>query len=177
MRIISGLYKGRKIERVCKKTTRETADMVREAVFQMIEIHPDDTVLDLFAGSGSYALEAISRGAKHAYLSDHDRDAVKTIHKNTQSLGCEKQVDVLLRDDRKMLKKVSDLAFNVIFIDPPYAYESYDWLIHALSDITLKGGYIIVETEKKTVLKDHYNELRLLKEKTYGIKKISIYTK
>ncbi len=177
MRIISGIYKGRKIDRVGKKTTRETADMVREAVFQMIDISSTDVVLDLFGGSGAYALEALSRGASFAHISDYDKDAVKTIYKNAESLGCLSKVDIIQRDDKKMLKHIANLKFNQIFIDPPYAYASYDWLLETLSDITTESGMVIVETEKKTSLKDNYKDLELIKEKTYGIKKISIYVK
>jgi len=177
MRIISGKFKGRRIDRVNKKTTRETADMVREAVFQMIEIHEDDIVLDIFAGSGSYAFEAISRGAKFAYLSDYDKDAVKTMHHNAELLNCANQVEILLRDDKKMLKKIESMRFNLIFIDPPYLYPTYAYLLMSLSKVTDNLGYVIVETEKKTILNDIYDQLHLQKEKTYGIKKISIYKK
>ncbi|MGE4320387.1 MAG: 16S rRNA (guanine(966)-N(2))-methyltransferase RsmD [Acholeplasmataceae bacterium] len=177
MRIISGLYKGRKLNRVNKSTTRETADMVREAVFQMIEISPSDIILDLFGGSGAYALEAISRGAKFAYISDHDKDAVKTIYKNASALECQDKVEISLREDFKMLKKLEHIMIDKSFIDPPYLYQSYDKLLTLLSNQTSHNGLVIVETEKKTILKDRYQDLIKIKEKIYGIKKISIYKK
>ncbi|QWB95368.1 16S rRNA (guanine(966)-N(2))-methyltransferase RsmD [Mycoplasmatota bacterium] len=177
MRIISGQFKGRRFDRVGKKTTRETADMVREAVFQMITIHQGDTILDLFAGSGAYAFEAISRGASHAYLSDKDKDAIKTIYQNADLLACLDQVDILLRDYKKMLKKVEDIGFNIIFIDPPYAFESYDQLMFQLNHLLEDQGYIVVETNKYTQLNETYDKLIKIKEKTYGIKRVSIYKK
>jgi 16S rRNA (guanine(966)-N(2))-methyltransferase RsmD len=177
MRIISGQFKGRRFDRVGKKTTRETADMVREAVFQMIDIKPGDTILDLFAGSGAYAFEAISRGASHAYLSDRDKDAVKTIYQNADLLACLDQVDILIRDYKKMLKKVENVGFNVIFIDPPYAFEQYDQLMIHLNDLLESSGFIVVETNKQTALNEQYKDISKIKEKTYGIKRVCIYKK
>ncbi len=177
MRIISGIYKGRRIERVGIKTTRETADMVKEAVFQMLPNQMDAIVLDLFAGSGAYAFEALSRGAKHAYLSDYNKKAVFTIRKNAQTLNVENQVDILFRSYDKMLKKVKDILFDTIFIDPPYAFKHYEQLLMDLSLITKASGLVVVETEKKTNLDDRYEDLVKVKEKTYGIKRIHIYKK
>ena len=177
MRIISGIHKGRRIERVGIKTTRETADMVKEAVFQMLPSQDNAIVLDLFAGSGAYAFEALSRGAKHAYLSDYNKKAIFTIRKNANTLNVEDKVDILFRSYDKMLKKVKDVQFDTIFIDPPYAFKHYKELLIDLSLITKIYGLVVVETEKKTHLDDIYNDLIKIKEKTYGIKRIHIYKK
>ena len=175
MRIISGTHRGRQLDRVGKKTTRETADMVREAVFQMIPIDSESVVLDLFAGSGAYALEAISRGAKFAYLSDHDKDAVKTIYKNVEKLNMQDQVNVKLNDYKQMLVKIKNTRFSHIFVDPPYAFNEHKKLFDQLSYMLKDNGYLIVETDKKTKLEETYNTLKFMKAKSYGIKKITIY--
>lgn len=177
MRIISGKFKGRRIDRVGIKTTRETADMVKEAVFQMIHIDQDSVILDLFAGSGAYAFEALSRGASHAYVSDINRKAVRTIQSNAQTLDVTDKIDIYLRDYKKMLKKVEHISFTHIFIDPPYAFKHYEALILDLIPLLGNHGQIILETEKRTNLSTDFKDLTVIKEKLYGIKRITIYKK
>lgn len=176
MRIISGKFKGRKIDRVGVKTTRETADMVKEAVFQMIMIDQHSVVLDLFAGSGAYAFESISRGAQHAYVSDINPRAVRTIKSNAITLDVLDNIDIYLRDYKKMLKKVEGLTFTHIFIDPPYAFKHYQTLIEDLVPLLKDDGMIILETEKRTP-SFNFDALSMIKEKLYGIKRITIYKK
>lgn len=176
MRIISGKFKGRKINRVGIKTTRETADMVKEAVFQMIAIDQDSIVLDLFAGSGAYAFESISRGAKHAYVSDINHKAIHTIKSNAKTLDVLDKIDIYLRDYKKMITKVEKLKFSHIFIDPPYVFKHYDILMQQLIPLLKEDGLIILETEKRTPIQS-YERLEIIKEKLYGIKRITIYKK
>ena len=98
MRVIGGYHKGRILKRVGKKSTRETADMVKESVFNMIQGKNFNCVLDLFAGSGAYGLEALSRGAKYLYAVDHDKDAIKCVFENARILDVAEHMTILERD-------------------------------------------------------------------------------
>lgn len=177
MRIIGGIYRGKKLTRVKKETTRETADMVREAVFNMIQLNAESVVLDLFTGSGAYALEAISRGAKQAFAVDHDVDAVKIVRLNANLFGEPEKVVVLKSDYRAYLANPVGYPYDVVFLDPPYDMVVYAEIIEALDHIVNLGGYIVCESIKKVVLPEIIMNFEKTRERTYGKKRITIYRK
>ncbi|RJX26816.1 MAG: 16S rRNA (guanine(966)-N(2))-methyltransferase RsmD [Acholeplasma sp.] len=176
MRIIGGTYRGRIISRVDNKSTRETADMVRQAVFNMLGGTMFGSVLDLFAGSGAYGLEAISRGAKRAIFVDKEKAAIKTIEKNAELLKCQSVVTIYQMDYQTYLKSLtSDAMFDVIFLDPPYQMDIYVDVITHLRSHLHPEGMILCESAKTLVLPDEILDLKKIKDKTYGIKRVSIY--
>ena len=122
MKIISGKYKGRNIEGFDIDGTRPTMDRVKESLFATIQNYVDDSiVLDLFAGSGNLGFEALSEGAKEAYLVDHNYKAIKTIEKNINTIRIE-DAHPLNMDYKKALEYFYDnnKKFDLIFLDPPY---------------------------------------------------------
>jgi 16S rRNA (guanine(966)-N(2))-methyltransferase RsmD len=177
MRIIGGYHKGRILKRVGKKTTRETADMVKESVFNMLSGRKFNLVLDLFAGSGSYGLEALSRGSKYLYAVDRDKDAIKTIFENAKILDVTEHMTILQRDYQQFLKGIANLFFDLVFIDPPYDLDVYDEVLMALNMSLENHGLVVVESKKQRILEDRYQDLVKIKEKTYGIKRITIFEK
>src|SRR5690625_234062 len=123
MRIISGTNRGLKLKAVPGKNTRPTSDKVKESLFNMIGPYfSGGTCLDLFAGSGSLGLEAISRGIEHATFIDKNGLAIKTIHDNIHKLRAEDKTEVIRVDALRGLQLLSekDIAYSLIFIDPPY---------------------------------------------------------
>lgn len=150
MRIISGFAKGRSIDTPKGNSTRPTADRVKESVFSIIQTRiPDSHVLDLFAGSGSLGLEAISRGAKDAVFADKERISFLTVKKNIHDLGFGAQCSVYQYDYRDAIKQLhaNHEIFDIIFLDPPY---QTGLLAIAIGEIIGKGllddnGIIIVE--------------------------------
>ena len=159
MRVIGGNHKGRILKRVGKKTTRETADMVKESVFNMINGREFKCVLDLFAGSGAYGLEALSRGAHYLYAVDHDKDAIKCVFENARILDVAEHMTILQRDYKQFLKNIGNIYFDLVFIDPPYNLDIYDEVLNTLNDAVDQNGLIVVETSKKRVLDDTYKDL------------------
>ena len=98
MKIISGLYKGRNIEGYDLDGTRPTMERVKESLFAIIQNNmADAVVLDLFSGSGNLGIEALSQGAKYAYLVDYNAKAAKTIKKNLDTIGI-KDAEVINMD-------------------------------------------------------------------------------
>jgi len=164
MRIIAGTKRGKKLAEKVDKTTRPTTDRVRENVFNvlvnMVSLQ-GAKVLDLFAGSGAYGLEAFSRGAAEVIFNDRGLQAVDVIKKNCRMVGCDA---VILNLDFKLaLEKLKSKKFDIIFLDPPY--ES-DFIPTALGIIAkqnmLSGdGIIVIESGKEL-------EIPSLKSKTYG---------
>ncbi len=171
MRIISGKYKGKKLNGFNIEGTRPTMDRVKESLFGMIQTYiPDSIVLDLFAGSGALGLEAVSNGAKECYLIDNNVEAIKTIKENSQNF--EEQLNIIHIDYKKFLK-TTDKKFDIIFLDPPYKEKQLDTSLRIIEERGLlnKNGIVICEYE----IGEPHTNLELIKEKSYGPKKIKIY--
>ena len=154
MRIISGTMRGTKLYTLEGDNTRPTLDRVKEALFSKINYDlPDATILDLFAGSGAISLEAISRGAKQAFLCDNSRDAIKIINQNIEKTKAKDQIVLLNCDYKKALTELINkkLKFDIVFLDPPYktnfAEEASKIIIE--NELLNENGFIILETDDK----------------------------
>ena len=122
MRIISGIFKSRKLIAPKGDSTRPTSDRARESLFNVLQNmldFEDITVLDLFAGSGGFGYEAFSRGAKNAIFVEQDRKACAAIQANAESLGLRSALQIIKKDAYKWLGSTSG-EFEIIFADPPY---------------------------------------------------------
>lgn len=124
IRIISGLYGGRKIEapHMDSRTTHPMGERPRGAMFNsLMKLLPGANVLDAFAGTGAIGLEAISRGAHHATFIEKDRIAQKILAKNITTLGVESQADLVRTTVMNWIStRSNDELFDIIFADPPY---------------------------------------------------------
>src|SRR5690606_10623434 len=176
MRIISGIHRSRIIKMVPSEETRETSDKVRGAIFNSLGDQVQDAyVLDLFAGSGAYGLEAISRGAKKCMFNDSKLHAINTILENIKNLKVESQSEVLKLDYLKAVEKLikEEHKFDIIFLDPPYKKVDLESLIMNLLNVLNEEATIIVETHKDVSLQ--VNKLigfKIREPKVYGIKKV-----
>lgn len=173
MRIISGKYRGKKLKGFDIEGTRPTMDRVKESIFGMIQSFvPDSIVLDLFAGSGSLGLEAISNGAKSLTLVDNNPAVIKIIKENTISF--DDDISVLNMDYKKFLKS-TECKYDIIFLDPPYKATVLNKAIRVIedSDLLNDGGIIVCEYEG-VIPECSY---QLIKEKNYGLKTVKIYQK
>ena len=173
MRIISGKYKGKKLNGFTIEGTRPTMDRVKESLFAMIQTNLNEAiVLDLFAGSGALGLEAISNGAKKCYLIDNNEEAIKTIKANSTNIR--EDLNIIHTDYKKFLKQI-DQKFDIIFLDPPYQSNQLNKALKIIEerDLLKEKGIIVCEYEKIPPI----TNLKLLKEKNYGPKTIKIYGK
>jgi 16S rRNA (guanine966-N2)-methyltransferase len=152
MRIVSGKYRGRVINAPAGEGTRPTTDRVREALMSSLSSQCDGlegaVVLDAFAGSGALGLEALSRGASRAVFYERDRKAQSAIDRNISSLGLTREEARLCRQD---ILKAAPMSlggpFDVVFLDPPYAYSPEEVLgfVSALKGAgRLKAGAVVV---------------------------------
>lgn len=181
MKIISGKYKGRIIKGYDMIGTRPTMDRVKESLFAMIQDYvKESTVLDLYAGTGNLAIEALSNGAKEAYLVDINNVAIKTIKDNIKTLNVV-NTNIIHGDAKDVLcsfiseKKV----FDIIFLDPPYHTDELDKVLTIINDnvsLVSENGLIICETELK-IDYDKYNNLYTYKTKKYAKKNVNILKK
>lgn len=175
MRIVAGLYKGRKLKRVELRSTRETADIVKESVFNMLGPITGQ-VLDLFAGSGAYGFEALSRGASSVHFIDHERKAVETIVQNGKLLDVLEIIKVHHKDYLRFIKTLDPTArFDYIFLDPPYEMNIYVDVILKIQPFLSPSAMIVCEAKKEVDFPREINQCFKIKEKQYGIKQITIY--
>ena len=177
MNVISGLYKGRIIEGFDMDGTRPTMERVKESLFATIQNNIDDAVvLDLFSGSGNLGIEALSEGAKYAYLVDYNVKAAKTIKRNLDTIGIT-NAEVINMDYLKALNylKDKDIKFDLIFLDPPYKTSFIEKSIDLITKNNLlkEDGLIICESDSldRIVYNDNY---KIIKDKKYGDKWVVI---
>ncbi len=132
-RIISGSARGTRLQSVPGDTTRPITDMVKEALFSILgQDLVDATFFDLFSGTGSVAIEALSRGARFARLNDLNRTAVNTIKANLEKTHLAGRAEVLQADAFALLKRPADQAFDYIYIAPPQYKELWKLTLQEL---------------------------------------------
>lgn len=121
LRVVSGKYRGRKLEQPPKEITRATKDMAKEGLFNSLGNIVNKSFLDCFGGSGAIGIEAYSRGAKDVYIIEQNREALDTIKLNLKAFNIG---DIkLITGDFFSAYKSLNKTFDIIFLDPPYKYE------------------------------------------------------
>lgn len=177
MKVISGLYKGRKIEGYDLEGTRPTMERVKESLFATIQNNLNNSiVLDLFSGSGNLGIESLSQGAKYAYLVDSNPKAARTIKQNLATIGIE-NAEVINMDYLKALNYLGEknIRFDLIFLDPPYKTNYIEKSIELITKLNLlnANGLIICENDSldRIVYNDSY---KIIKDKKYGDKWVVI---
>lgn len=172
MRIVGGEAGGRRIQAPEGRNTRPTSERVREAIFSMLGGDMTGAVvLDVFAGSGAMALEAISRGAECAVLCECARQSAAVIRRNIDSLGYGARAQLYARDWRQALGEIRGMRFDTVFIDPPYKrVEEYAQVLSELDARGLlgAGAILVLEHESKTALSGFGAQFETLKPHKYG---------
>jgi len=169
IRITTGSLRGRRIP-VPKHDVRPTSERARQAFFNIVgERIGGAKFLDLFAGSGIFSFEAISRGAVESLAIDSSRRGNLQIEKTAKDFGV--QVRTVTADVLAGIKRVAGEVFDVVYADPPYAYEHHDDLLMAL-DTNLKlapAGMVAIEHRRRTdPFKTPLNQLKFDRRAEYG---------
>ena len=186
MRIISGKFKGTKIISPKDKATRPLRDLVKESIFNVIK-HSNNikidieksVILDLFSGSGSFGLEAISRGAKRCLFVENYSNALEILNKNIKILKCENNCNVNYLDCFSYIENLqnNEIKSDLIFLDPPYKEKNLKKILDNIFSEKLlnDNGVIIIHRHKNE--NDQFSEnLKVIEEKKYGISKIIFVT-
>lgn len=152
MRIISGSFRGKKINAPANLPARPTTDFAKEGLFNLLnnQYYFDEiSVLDLFSGIGSITLEFLSRGCEKVVSVDSDAGCVKFLSQVIQELNVENKSTIQKTDVFQFLKRNTQGKFDVIFADPPFAFEEEDYLkiIQLVRDNNWleDGGQLIIE--------------------------------
>ena len=179
MRVLAGDFGRRPLKTLEGKTTRPTTDKVKGAIFNMIGPFFDGgRVLDLFSGSGSLAIEAISRGMSSAVLVEKDRRAQAVIQENIKMTKSEEQFQLLKMDAARALTQLTG-QFDLVLLDPPYAKEQIVANITQLEEQGLLSEEVMLvcETDKGVDLPEEVSNFGIWKQKTYGISKVTVYVR
>ena len=182
MRIIAGEFKGTTLNQTNNKATRPLKDRAKEGIFNLL-IHSNKitfpfekaNVLDLYAGTGSFGLECLSRNAKNVCFVENDKETIKILEKNIKKINLKKKTHIFCDNVLDLIKQknIFESKFDLIFCDPPFGDKNIDRLIQCIkkSDLLSKNGIIILHRKKST------NErfpifFEIIDERIYGISNI-----
>ena len=176
MRIISGKYRGRKLNSPQGREVRPTTERVKEAIFSIILPYLDEAVvLDLFAGSGGLGIEALSRGAKHVYFCDISEKSIAVIRQNVETLDVSSDVTLLNCDFKRVSNRINK-KIDIVLVDAPYNMCEYSAILDTISD----GNYladdalILIERDRSKAGYEISEKFVLNKTKKYGNTEVDI---
>ena len=169
MKILSGVYRGIKIDTAKDVSYRPTKSRVRKSIFDIINPFDFSSVLDLFSGTGILGFESISRGASSITFVEKDAKSIRLLHRNSEKF---EGVPInIIRDKVEIFLKDTNDSFDLIFADPPYDKIDYDWLFNSCIKKLSKNGKLVVEMKKNNFTYDNCIE------KVYGDTKVLLYNK
>jgi len=177
MKVIAGIYKGRNIDTIKDTATRPMMGIAREGIFNTLQFSFENAdVLDLFAGSGSMGIEALSRGAKYVTFIDNSPDCIKQINKNLQEY--KNDYSVLKLDVSNYINEIAS-KYDIVFYDPPFEYvtEDINADISEIGNNLNKNAFIVIHRHSNSSSIVLPNDVELYKEKNYGQSKILILRK
>lgn len=173
MRVIAGEFKGMRIHAVKGDNTRPTTDKIKENVFNIMgQFFAGGRALDLFAGSGSLGIEALSRGMDHAVFVDLNVNAINVIKANIAHLKLQKRTEVYRNDAFKAIHVLGKKGakFDLIFLDPPYGKISIAALLERIleQELLTEDGVIICEYGEGQQVTYNTAILEKIKHEKYG---------
>lgn len=182
MRIIAGDAKNKRIKSRKGTDTRPTLGSMKESLFSIIAPYVEGSIfLDLFSGSGSISLEALSRGAKRAIMIEKDAEALKYIIENVNNLGYDDRCRAYKNDVFRAIEILGRKGekFDIIFMDPPYKDEVCTKVLHSIQKHKLlaEDGLIICEHHVFEEMETEIGEFKKVDERKYGKKCITFYTR
>jgi 16S rRNA (guanine(966)-N(2))-methyltransferase RsmD len=181
MRVIAGIYKGRRLKTLEGLQVRPTSDRLRETLFNILAPRIEEArFADVCAGSGAVGIEALSRGAAHVTFIEASRKAAAVIGENLRHCGIKEGFKLINRDAVRAMKYLAaeKIQFDIIFFDPPYAAEIYSpvmWQI-AKNDLLAENGVVIVEHRRQSPIAPNYDDLRPYREIVQGESCFTFYS-
>jgi 16S rRNA (guanine(966)-N(2))-methyltransferase RsmD len=183
MRVIAGKYRSRNIESLPGNETRPTYDRLKETLFNILQsagVIEGATFLDLFAGTGSVGIEALSRGAERVVFVESNRKAANLIRSNLKSLNIDEGADVFQEEVADALPMLMNAAeqFDIVFLDPPYALAGeYGRSLRLLSTGSLLKPHslVIAEHDKRFEPGEDHSPLKRYRRLDQGDSALSFY--
>lgn len=177
MRVITGTARGRKLATLEGADVRPTTDMVKEAMFSIIQFEVEGArVLDLFSGSGQLGIEALSRGAAYCTFVDQSRRSQEVTRENLQTTGLHKNSKVTAMDAASFLGSTRE-TFDIALLDPPYDKGILNDLLPKVAEKMAEHGAIICESRNHEQLPERAGDFVMKKAYRYGQIKLTLYRK
>lgn len=176
MRVITGSARGRKLLEPEGMAVRPTTDMVKEAMFNIIQFDIEGRrVLDLFAGTGQLGIEALSRGAAEAVFVDESAKSLKLVRTNLERCSLKGRVEQA--DSIGFLRRAG--KFDLVFLDPPYDSDLLEKALEAIQnvDILNDGGIIVCESRREKTMPELAPPYRQTLSRRYGKVCLTVYKK
>jgi len=169
LKIISGKFKGRKLNNIKVDSIRPTSALVKKSIMDSIMFFENKNILDLCCGVGTLGIEAISRGAQNVDFVDNSRNSINILKKNIELLDINNSCTVYNSDMFRFLKKHAS-KYDVVFADPPYYKYNFFELLPIISRLINKNGILVYESEKFKIV-----EQSSIKTKTFGNTQITFF--
>jgi 16S rRNA (guanine(966)-N(2))-methyltransferase RsmD len=182
MRVIAGIYKGRRLKTLEGLNIRPTSDRLRETLFNILAPRIEGaSFLDLCAGSGAVGIEAVSRGAAGAVFVESSRKAAALIGENLRHCGIREHVQVINREALTALKQLAARGsrFEICYFDPPYDSDLYSPVIAQIArqELLAEDGLLIVEHRRQSPLAPNYDRLRPYREVIQGDSHLTFFSR
>jgi 16S rRNA (guanine966-N2)-methyltransferase len=175
VRIVAGSARGRRLAAPAGEGTRPTSDKVRGAIFNVLgQFFDGGRVLDLYAGTGALALEALSRGCALATCVEASPGAAATILENARACAMADRVNVVRRRVADALPGLAAATFDLAFLDPPYA-EGPEGALSQLDRVLRPGARVVAEHDRRAPPAERFGRLLVEDRRAYGDTGISIY--
>jgi 16S rRNA (guanine966-N2)-methyltransferase len=187
IQIIAGKHRGKKLYMANKETTRSSKNILKESVFNTLQFEVVDAVfVEVFAGTGSVGLEALSRGAKFAYFLEKDRDSFRVLQENIKACKEEENSEVILGDSFETIWDVVDkLQRNkekaFFYFDPPFAVrvgneDIYDKVVDTIARLPrINVEKIIIEYQTGIEFPEMIGKYKQIKTRKFGKSSIAYY--
>ena len=182
MRVIAGTHRGRRLRRPQGMDLRPTSDRVREALFSILGNRlPHCKFLDLYAGTGAIAIEALSRGASHVTCVESENAALTVLQQNMLDCGMAHGMTVRAQTVKQFLSKPAHWGgpYDIVFADPPYALTGEFQSLFtqtAITDLVTDDSWLIIEHAEKTILPNTIGSGIQLRCYRYGDSALSLYS-
>lgn len=181
MRVIGGIYKGKKLLFIRDKNIRPTKDVVREAIFDTLRGWIiNKKVIELFAGTGAIGIEAISEGAEKVIFVEKNRKAIEILKKNIAKIGIEEKTVVLKGTVEERIKEMRNFKYDLVIADPPYEFPAKKLkdMIETIIDskVINENGIIVIEHRIKYRMPES-EKFIVYKNKKYGKTSVSYLIK
>lgn len=179
MRVIAGEAKGRRLKSVPGTSTRPITDRVKESLFNILSPRIEDArFLDLFAGTGSVGIEALSRGAEQAVFVEKSRAVLAVLKENLKITRLEDKAEVILGDVFQTLERMAGRPFDIIYLAPPQYKGLWAKTVEAIDKLPIltDGGLIVAQMHPKEYQELSLQRLRLVDQRRYGSTLLCFYS-
>ena len=169
IKIVSGRLGGRIIKTISNVSLKPTPSRIKEQIFSWLRpLNSDCKCLDLFAGSGSLGIEALSNGAKTVVFIEQNQELYNSLYKNCKELDILQEVRLFKQSAENYIRRTKDETFDLIFLDPPYNKNYINKLLLKIINNFSRNGTLIYIEESNFDFSDFNDSLNLLKETTSG---------